>query len=434
MLVEFKAKNYKSFRDEMIFSMVPTPRITGLDYSIVKTKIKSKFIKTLSSAVIYGPNAAGKSNAIGAMETFKNILLRGNIRNASPIPNYASSNLELIPFMGNEKEEPITFEIAFIEKAMFFRYALSFLVGRFYNDGFERKILSERLEIDNNVVFVRNEEEIELSFSAIRQWVNGEKLQANANVFAENSLNSQELFLMNGFKTVISQRLVEIIRNWLENKLKVIYRADSILTHKLLGDDKTNFIEVDRVINEAAKMFGINSNAVGYLKEQDDNDTKLVSIFKDIQKILPANLFESYGTVRFINEFPIILSALANGETLVIDEFDASIHPMALMSLINVFHNNTININHAQLIFNTHNPIFLNANLFRRDEIKFVERDDETGESELYQLSDFGTSGKPSVRKGEDYLKNYFVNRYGAIKDIDFAPLFAKIIKPANEE
>ena len=43
----------------------------------------------------------------------------------------------------------------------------------------------------------------------------------------------------------------------------------------------------------------------------------------------------------------------------MVDEFDASIHPMALMSIINVFHNDDININRAQLIFNTHNPIFL---------------------------------------------------------------------------
>ena len=43
----------------------------------------------------------------------------------------------------------------------------------------------------------------------------------------------------------------------------------------------------------------------------------------------------------------------------------------------------------AQLIFNTHNPIFLNANIVRRDEIKFVERDDETHLSAHYSLSDF---------------------------------------------
>lgn len=59
-----------------------------------------------------------------------------------------------------------------------------------------------------------------------------------------------------------------------------------------------------------------------------------------------------------MNEFPLIIRALLNGATLVMDEFDASIHPMALMNIISIFHNDEINKKHAQLIFNTHNPIF----------------------------------------------------------------------------
>ncbi|MDP2813255.1 MAG: ATP-binding protein, partial [Erysipelotrichaceae bacterium] len=98
-----------------------------------------------------------------------------------------------------------------------------------------------------------------------------------------------------------------------------------------------------------------------------------------------------------------------------------------------IFHNDEININNAQLIFNTHNPIFLNANLFRRDEIKFVERDDDTHCSIHYSLSDFGTTGKNGVRKNEDYLKNYFISRYGAIKDIDFTPIFENLLDDKKE-
>ena len=76
------------------------------------------------------------------------------------------------------------------------------------------------------------------------------------------------------------------------------------------------------------------------------------------------------------------------------------------MNIINIFHNDEINIHHAQLIFNTHNPIFLDASLFRRDEIKFVERDEKTNQSVQYSLSDFRTAD--GIRKGEDYMSNYF--------------------------
>jgi hypothetical protein len=106
---------------------------------------------------------------------------------------------------------------------------------------------------------------------------------------------------------------------------------------------------------------------------------------------------------------------------------------MALMSIINIFHNDDINTKNAQLIFNTHNPIFLNSNLFRRDEIKFVERDDATHYSILYSLSDFGTSGEKGVRRHEDYMKNYFISRYGAIKDIDFTSIFENLQNDRKE-
>lgn len=81
------------------------------------------------------------------------------------------------------------------------------------------------------------------------------------------------------------------------------------------------------------------------------------------------------------------------------------------------------------MIFNTHNPIYLNNSIFRRDEIKFVERNKETKSSILYSLSDFKTNGKVSVRNTTDYMKNYFINRYGAIEDIDFSDIIKKIIK-----
>jgi hypothetical protein len=47
-------------------------------------------------------------------------------------------------------------------------------------------------------------------------------------------------------------------------------------------------------------------------------------------------------------------------------------------------------------------------------------------------LSDFDTASTkngPGVRKGEDYLKNYFINKYGAIMDIDFTDIIRDVIK-----
>lgn len=45
MLLNFTVKNYKSFRDENVFSMVPAPKQKGLDYSICCEKSSGRMSK-----------------------------------------------------------------------------------------------------------------------------------------------------------------------------------------------------------------------------------------------------------------------------------------------------------------------------------------------------------------------------------------------------
>ena len=434
MLLEFKIKNYKSFVDETIFSMIPAPKQSGLDYSLLEENIGSKIQKALCSAVIYGPNASGKTNIIGAMETLKAIILRGNIKNSdsTSTSNVASSSLELIPNCKTEAT-PTEFAISFVEKGFLISYNISIDLGEFLSKDHARKIISERLVVNGKAVFTRGKE-FEVALPAtIRSLSNKSinRITPKTKEIAQSSLSDTELFLTNGFKNIFAQDLVSLITDWFQNKFIVIYRSDEIKVMRKFADPKENTIYVEATLTEAAKEFGINSNALGYKASSDGDDVMLCSIFNNNKVAIPADTFESYGTIRFINEFPLVINVLLNGGTLVMDEFDASIHPIALMNIISIFHNDEINKNHAQLIFNTHNPIFLDASLFRRDEIKFVERDEVTNHSTHYSLSDFKTAN--GVRKGEDYMNNYFVNRYGAINEVDFSPILEKIISKKEE-
>ena len=433
MLLAFSIQNYKSFNKETTFSMVAAPKQKGLDYSVFNKTVSGKKYKVLSSAVIYGPNASGKTNLIGAMGVMKEIVLRGHIRNVNEDSlNQASNTLELIPFRGN-KNTPTLFSIQFIEQGLLIEYSIELQLGSFLDRKFERYIHSETLKLNDEIIYERGKDFV-INIENIKNGYLNDKIVQNiesAKEIAISGLNKEELFLTNGFKTIFAKDLVSLILNWFQNKLIVIYRSDSIRMLREYSDLESKKFYVERTLTDVAKEFGIHSNALGYVASQEKETTVLSSIIKDgnMKAVLPAEMYESYGTVRFVNEFPLIIDALMNGGTLVMDEFDASIHPMALMNIINIFHNDDINIHHAQLIFNTHNPIFLNANLFRRHEIKFVERDDNTHESEHYSLSDFKTYGESGVRKGEDYMKRYFVNQYGAIKDVDFSSILESIIK-----
>lgn len=429
--------------EEGNFSMLAAPKQQGLNYSLFTKQINSTNLKILSTSVVYGPNASGKTNIIGAMDTFRSIILRGHIRNddEKDSPNTASTNLELIPNTSFIDPKPVEFFVDFLEKNLRIQYTLKLDLGVFLSTDYKRKVEFEELIVNGKTIFTRSNELKIGDVSTIKKHLTESVLSniSGATQIATSSLNEEDLFLTNGFKLIFSSNLANLVINWFANKFMVIYRADSVNFIKRFSDPKKKTIYVEKTTNNAAKLFGINSNAIGYVFDEDDSEVKLCSIFENKKtgngiSAISADIFESYGTLRFVNIFPLVIRAIKTGSTLVIDEFDASIHPIALMNIINIFHNDDINVNHAQLIFNTHNPIFLNSNLFRRDEIKFVERDESNHNSLIYSLSDFGTSGENGVRLHEDYMRNYFISRYGAIRDIDFSPIFEDIMKESSEE
>lgn len=417
--------------------MTPAPKQKDLEYSILEHKIGNKTYKGLCSAIIYGPNASGKTNIISAMDVFKEIVLKGNIRNSDELrsPNISEGKLELIPNNLNRYPKPTKFYIRFVEGELLVEYELKIDLGLFLDRNYQRKIEFESLRINDKTIYERTDRIEFFNLKSIEKYLITEfrENEDSAKAIARNNLNETELFLTNGFKMMFSSKIVSFILEWFEEKFIVIYRADAAEIKSKLDNTEGGKIFINRTTNDAAKLFGINSNALGYVVPEDGREPQLCSIFKDNGVAIPAKHFESYGTVRFINIFPLILKALVEGSVLVMDEFDANIHPMALMNIINIFHDD-INKKNAQLIFNTHNPIFLNANIVRRDEIKFVERDDETHLSAHYSLSDFKTSGSNGVRKADDYLKHYFLGRYGAVKDIDFYDLFETLIKDNSSE
>ena len=90
------------------------------------------------------------------------------------------------------------------------------------------------------------------------------------------------------------------------------------------------------------------------------------------------------------------------------DELDTSLHPLMVRFLIELLQNKEINRYNAQLIFTTHDTSVLDMEIFRRDQIWFMEKNRENA-SKLYPLSDF------SPRKGEALEKAYLKGRYGAL-------------------
>ncbi len=215
MLLEFKTKNYKSFVEETSFSMLAAPKQKGLDYSLCKEKIKGKTLKGLCSSVIYGPNASGKTNIVGAMDVFRAIVLRGNIKNSEEktSPNPAAAELELIPNNKAAAAEPVMFSVDFLESGLRIAYSLTIDLGVFLDRGYKRNIIGEQLAVNGDVIFSRAGT---LHFGDLKALENHlpeaiKNSADNLTEIAQNSLIPEELFLMNGFKLIFSQSLVKVI-------------------------------------------------------------------------------------------------------------------------------------------------------------------------------------------------------------------------------
>jgi len=122
---------------------------------------------------------------------------------------------------------------------------------------------------------------------------------------------------------------------------------------------------------------------------------------------------ESEGTRKLFGLGGMVLLALDLGFTVVVDEFDARLHPIISKQLVNLF-NSDVNRRGAQLIIATHDTNLLSHGNYRRDQIWFVEKD-SLGATDLYSLVEYKTEEEKKIRKDASFEKDYIQGRYGAI-------------------
>jgi hypothetical protein len=91
----------------------------------------------------------------------------------------------------------------------------------------------------------------------------------------------------------------------------------------------------------------------------------------------------------------------------VVDELERSLHPKLTEHFLKLFMEAHEDVR-MQIIFTTHEDTIMDQELFRRDEIWFVERDAENA-SKIYSLDRF------KERYDKKLSKAYLEGRYGAI-------------------
>lgn len=447
MLLRVVIKNFLSIGDELEFNAIPYDRITRHSDHVYRLDDK---VKLLKSSAIYGANGSGKSNFIKAIQLIHDIATdqEGKIR-----------LLNDICFKLNEefKKLPTTIEIEFKNENSYFAYGVDLKDKKIVAEWlyqvyppsnrqeliFERKVFASKLlSIDVAEKYKKNEKDKLLL----------ELYQEDREILPHNKsllsiLRKKDHFLE-----------VTLAFDWFFNKLFVVYPntrfeglIDKIVKNKnffefanrLLPKLDTGVNNLEMEVLTLDSFFGENDeNIKNKVIAELDNGVpevrlsynrglalavngengnpvvkRLITKHKSISGLLEKFDLneESDGTLRLLDLLPTFEFILQNDYVFFIDEIGRSIHPSLLKELINYLLSNKTS---GQLFFTTHESHLLDLEMFRQDEIWFVEKN-KTGNTKIYPLSDYKPRYDRNIRKG------YLNGRFGAIP---FLADFSKLI------
>lgn len=427
MLVEFRFKNYRSFRDEAVLSM----EAVGLT-SFKNCLIKHDNMKLLPGAAIYGKNGGGKSNVIRAFWLGVQF-----IRNAQRM-QHEKAAIPVVPFMLNDysASEPTEFAFDYIVGGV--KYWYSFTATR-------EKIIKESLYYapkgQRAQVFVREGQKFSFTADKAKRKLISEAVAENQ-LFFSIACTMNDTICVNAMKwfredIFFSRDYTDIPKQLLEyyddsNMLKAI--SDYAKTADF-GIEEMQFEMKNEEIGDSLEFpdgipSGIKAALTSFVRMlsevSNDSESKLKMSqvkAKAKHKGINANgesaLYqleledESDGTRKLMSVAPAIESVLNKGGILLVDEIETELHPMLVNFIVAKFQSKRSNPNGAQIIFTTHNTELMNLEFMRKDQIYFADKRKADGSSELYSVTDFTTKTTDNIRKG------YLIGKYGATPNIE---------------
>jgi len=412
MLVNFVVKNFGPFRDEAILTMTAQK---GNEHpeNYVETETNGRI---LTSAAIFGPNASGKTYIVKALAHLQSMVLFPGVPNTQ-IEHYNPFRLSK-----DTNKAPTMMNIRFIAEDVLYDYAISFNGERILTERLYHYPKGRRAE-----VFTRNLDAFDF----------GRSTGAAALISKFTSPNTTGIFAAAQFNNEICTK----VHKWFLNDLMIITNPDEnallgLFINRIKNDEdlKKKAISAMKIADfPITDIYGvIKKKKVQYLQgltpqikgltmaaggeEMSEYELYLTH---DVgtegltpeDKKFPIGL-ESAGTVRFLSMIVPIMDALTYGKTLIIDEFGQKLHCRVSEWIVEMFCDARYNTGGGQLIFNTQSTHLMTQDLFRRDQIYLVSKN-EKGEAELFSISDFGE------RKDKVILASYLDGKYGAVPFID---------------
>jgi AAA15 family ATPase/GTPase len=445
MLVSFSVSNFRSFGEEQTLNMVASNKLA--DHPEHRVPIGSTGKYVLRAAVIYGANAAGKSNLVRAMRVAQQLIL-GN----GDLP----LGVEPFRFDRERLSQPSSFEFRFLLGERVFVYGF---------DVTSKQIVGEWLTFvsengDELSIFERNEEGItRIEGKSKRLFPDDSTMFETLVPLAQFPVKNAQLFLnrIRGLPEASQGVTLGAVIRWLTHDLVILdaqHRVSDIVTRlqrdatfrsfssRFMRSVGTGIRDLD--VEESTQELGDRRGFVkpgtivpGYMGShsefeirEDDPDhlitRRLLAEHDGKGERIPLSFSEeSDGTQQLLHLMPV-LSPGDENRVFVIDELDRSLHPLLCWEFIRFFSESLPKVR-KQLIVTTHEAHLLNQELLRRDEYWFVEKD-AAQQSRLVSLSDFNVRNDLQVEKG------YLQGRFGAIPVIGSMAGLEKLLQSPGPE
>lgn len=400
MILNLEFKNYRSFKGICSFTTEPTSSKAKVENLCeVETNAEGNK-KVLRISLIFGANASGKTNIIKFLYGFRRWLLNIDNRVGEDIALY-----QPFKFDSATAAAPTEFTMEFIAQKVRYKYEVHFVRYRITSESLLSYPNGKQTQLYERILLSDDKESDTIKFGS--------------------SLSSFKPFNVFKNQLLMSKFLKDTPCEPITNAAK--YLVDMVISNgfhedTILGEDKEmlrwlySHPDYKKMLAEFL-AFADTGLADFQLDKRSDGVevTSLHGLYKDGEGIGKTDLplrEESFGTRALFIIGCHILQALQNGSPFFIDEMDSGLHSYITRLIVDIFRNERINKNNAQLIFTTHDVNLLDQNSIRKDQIWFTEKD-KYGVSEMFTLSDF-----EDVREDTLFAKWYMNNKFGGVPSL----------------
>jgi hypothetical protein len=439
MLISFSIANFRSFREEQTLSMVASQRFT--DHPEHLLPIPDSDERGLPVAAMYGANAAGKSNAIQALQRFLDLARWGT-------PDGGKIHREPFRLDPTWAGKPTEFAVQFAHRGRAMVYGC-----RLLDDRVEAEWLSVLSGDRESNVFERSTDADGKVTVEIGPAITPAMLKATPKLESMATVGgpARQLFLHTLGRNLSEPEMGELVATawgWLLEGIDILGPStpylplvEHVAHYPRLREFMGEFLRKagTGLANLKVQSMDLSEEALARipglaadLGQARAKGQRSVSLGEGRVALLPEGgaggnvtlhaieaehlgadgvsvampfAEQSDGTRRLANLLPFLLFGGSMPLTIVIDEIDRSLHPLLAKGFVRAFLEKAPPSG-AQLLFTTHDTTFLDTALLRRDEIWFARKNVPPGATELYSLAEF--HARKDLRLDKAYLEGRF--------------------------